>query len=234
MGREVIRNAVDKGVESDQYFLGSSMNNFLVKFNSIDEARRVFDAMAERELICWNLMIDGYVQAHYFNEAFGLFFDMHCLGIRPSQVTMVSIIQAYMETRNLKLGKFVHGCVFGLGMGYYVLVLTSLVDMNGKMGDVESAQSVFVSMPIRNLISWKVMISGFVQNELAQEVVDLFQRLVLSGGGFDSGTGVSLLQSCAPTADLGSGKIIYGCIYRKGRNSICLLQFSICILNVAP
>ena len=162
------------------------------------------------------------------------FFDMHRLGIRPSQVTMASIIQAYMETRNLKLGKFVHGCVFGLGMGYYVLVLTSLVDMNGKMGDVESAQSVFVSMPIRNLISWKVMISGFVQNELAQEVVDLFQRLVLSGGGFDSGTGVSLLQSCAPTADLGSGKIIYGCVYRKGRNSICLLQFSICILNVVP
>ena len=71
-----------------------------------------------------------------------------------------------METRNLKLGKFVHGCAFGLGMGYYVLVLTSLVDMNGKMGDVESAQSVFVSMPIRNLISWKVMISGFVQNGL--------------------------------------------------------------------
>ena len=67
---------------------------------------------------------------------------MHRLGIRPSQVTMASIIQAFMETRNLKLGKFVHGCVFGLGMGYDVLVLTSLVDMNGKMGDVESAQSV--------------------------------------------------------------------------------------------
>ena len=62
------------------------------------------------------------------------FFDMHRLGIRPSQVTMASIIQAYMETRNLKLGKFVHGCVFGLGMGYDVLVLTSLVDMNGKDG----------------------------------------------------------------------------------------------------
>ena len=67
---------------------------------------------------------------------------MHRLGIRPSQVTMASIIQAYMETRNLKLGKSVHGCLFGLGMGYDVLVLTSLVDMNAKMGDVESAQSV--------------------------------------------------------------------------------------------
>ncbi|KAK7849895.1 pentatricopeptide repeat-containing protein [Quercus suber] len=143
--------------------------------------------MAEREVICWNLI--GYKQAHHFNEAFGLFFDMHRLGIRPSQVTKASIIQAYMETRNLKLGKFVHGGVFGLGMGYDVLVLTSLIDMNGKMGDVESAQSVFVSMPITNLISWKVMISGFVQNGLAREAVDLFQRLVLSGGGFDSGTG---------------------------------------------
>ncbi|XP_030957276.1 pentatricopeptide repeat-containing protein At3g12770-like [Quercus lobata] len=226
MGREVIRKAVEKGVESDR-FLGSSMINFLVKFSSIDEARRVFDAMPERDVVCWNSMIGGYVQTHHFNEAFGLFFDMHRLGIRPSQVTMASIIQACIETRNLKLGKCVHGCVFGLGMGYDVLVLTSLVDMYSKMGDVESAQLVFVSMPIRNLVSWNAMISGFVQNGLVREAVGLFQRLVVSGGGFDSGTVVSLLQGCAQTADLDGGKIIHGCIYRKGLNSNLILSTAI-------
>jgi pentatricopeptide repeat protein len=226
MGREVIRRAVEKGVEKDR-FLGSSMISFLVKFGSIDEARRVFDAMPERDVVCWNSMIGGYVQACHFNEAFGLFFDMHHLGIRPSQVTMASLIQACIETRNLKHGKCVHGCVLGLGMGYDVLVLTSLVDMYCKMGDVESAQLVFVSMPTRNLVSWNAMISGFVQNGLVRDAVDLFHRLVLSGCGFDSGTMVSLLQGCAQTADLDGGKVLHGCIYRKGLNSNLILSTAI-------
>ncbi|KAK7849927.1 pentatricopeptide repeat-containing protein [Quercus suber] len=126
-------------------------------------------------------MIGGYMQAHHFNEAFGLFFDMHRLGIRPSQVTIASIIQAYMETRNLKLGKFVHGCVFGLGMGYDVLVLTSLVDMNGKMGDVESAQSVFVSMPDLFKMGWceKLLTSFKVVVGLIPELELAFFKVVL-------------------------------------------------------
>ncbi|KAF3952963.1 hypothetical protein CMV_021545 [Castanea mollissima] len=184
MGGEVIRKAVDKEVESDQYFLGSSMNNFLVKFNSIDEARRVFDAMAERKVICWNLMIGGYVQAHHFNEAFGLFFEMHRLGIRPSQVTMASIIQAYMETRNLKLGKFVHGCVFGLGMGYDVLVLISLVDMNGcgMPGHGHQADGVYKKMIKEGLIkpnqtTFVAVLTACNHSGLVEEGFTLFHRM---------------------------------------------------------
>ncbi|KAG6646445.1 pentatricopeptide repeat-containing protein At3g12770-like [Carya illinoinensis] len=226
MGREVIRRAAEKGLESDP-FLGSSIINFLVKFGSIDEARRVFDAMPERDVVCWNSMIGGCVQACHSNEAFDLFFDMRRLGIRPSPVTMVSLIQACVEARYLKLGECVHGCVLGLGMGGDVLVLTSLVDMYSKMGYVEIARWVFDSMPTRNLVSWNAMMSGFVQNGLVREAVDLFRRLVYSGGGFDSGTMVCLLQGCAQTADLGGGKVLHGCMYRKGLSSDLILSTAI-------
>ncbi|KAG2695331.1 hypothetical protein I3760_07G008900 [Carya illinoinensis] len=226
MGREVIRRAAEKGLESDP-FLGSSIINFLVKFGSIDEARRVFDSMPERDVVCWNSMIGGCVQACQSNEAFDLFFDMRRLGIRPSPVTMVSLIQACVEARYLKLGECVHGCVLGLGMGGDILVFTSLVDMYSKMGYVEIARWVFDSMPTRNLVSWNAMMSGFVQNGLVREAVDLFRRLVYSGGGFDSGTMVCLLKGCAQTADLGGGKVLHGCMYRKGLSSNLILSTAI-------
>lgn len=41
---EVIKRAVDKEIESD-WFLGSSMINFLVRFDKIGDAQRFFDRM---------------------------------------------------------------------------------------------------------------------------------------------------------------------------------------------
>ncbi|XP_031256597.1 pentatricopeptide repeat-containing protein At3g12770-like [Pistacia vera] len=215
MGREIIRLAFDKGINDDR-FLGSSMINFLVKFGDIDEARRVFNGMLEKDVVCWNSMIGGYVKACQYDKALGMFFSMRKCRITPSPVTMVSLIQACGRMRNIEFGKCVHGCVLGLGMGDDVLVLTSLVDMYSKMGEIIHARSIFDGMPTKSLVSWNAIISGYVQNSSVHESFKLFCRLVESGGGFDSGTIVSLLHGCAQIADLESGKILHGCSFRRG------------------
>ncbi|KAL5995975.1 hypothetical protein ACLOJK_026048 [Asimina triloba] len=61
-------------------------------------------------------------------------------GVRPSPVTLAGLTQACTGIGRLDLGKCIHGLLNGLGMGTDVLVLTSLVDMYGKMGDVESSR----------------------------------------------------------------------------------------------
>ncbi|KAF8394520.1 hypothetical protein HHK36_020730 [Tetracentron sinense] len=231
MGMEIVRNAVENGLESDRFF-GSSMINFFVKFNKIDEARRLFDEMPQKDVVCWNSMIGGYVGACDFDKAFDLFFKMWGCGIRPSPITMASLIQACGGIGNLELGKCIHGCVNGLGMGCDILVNTSLVDMYGKMGDTESARRVFDRMVTRNLVSWNAMISGYVQNGLYFESFDLFFRLVSSGGGFDSVTMVSLLQGCAQIASLYTGKVLHGCVLRRGLESNLIVLTAIVDLYV--
>lgn len=215
MGMEVIKKAVDKGVESNG-FLGSSIINFLMKFDKIDEAQRCFDKMPERDVVCWNSMIGGYVQATQFGKAFHMFHDMCNCGIRPSPVTMLSIIQVCIQTGDSKLAKCVHGCIVGLGMSNEVSVLTSLVDMYSNIGDMLSACWLFETMPKRNLVSWNVMISGCIQNGMVHESFAFFDRLVTSDVRFDSGTMVSLIQGCSQTADLKGGKILHCSILRKG------------------
>ncbi|KAM5561463.1 pentatricopeptide repeat-containing protein [Rosa sericea] len=214
-GVEVMKRAVDKGVESNG-FLGSSMINFLMKFGNVDEAQRFFDRMPERDVVCWNSMIGGYVQAGQFGKAFDLFHEMCNCGIRPSSVTMLSMIQVCIKTADFKLAKCVHGSIVGLGMSNEVSVLTSLVDMYSNIGDVLSACWVFETMPKRNLVSWNVMISGCVQNGMVHESFAFFGRLVASGVRFDSGTMVSLIQGCSQTADLKGGKILHCCSLRRG------------------
>ncbi|XP_057502944.1 pentatricopeptide repeat-containing protein At3g12770-like [Actinidia eriantha] len=214
-GMGIIRRAVESGMMRDRFF-GSSMITFLLKFDHVDEAKWVFDGIQNRDVVCWNSMIGGYVQACRFNKAIDLFLEMCGCGIRSTPITMVSLIQACGGIGSFQLGKCIHGCVLGLGMGRDVLVLTSLVDMYSKMGQTQCAYCVFERMPVKSLVSWNAMISGCVQNGLVHESFDLFHKLVNTGDGFDSATIVSLLQGCSQTADLVSGNILHGCILRRG------------------
>ncbi|XP_015868900.3 pentatricopeptide repeat-containing protein At3g12770-like [Ziziphus jujuba] len=215
MGMEVIKSIVCKKMDKEKY-LASLMINFLVKLRKIGDARRVFDMISERDVVCWNSMIGGYVQSGQFDEVFDMFFRMRDSGITPSPITMVSLIQACGRSGDMEIGKCVHGCVLEFGMGEDTFVLSALVDMYSNMGDIGYAHLVFETMPMRNLVSWNTMISGCIQNGLVHESFSLFRRLVTSGCGFDSGTIVSLIQGCALTADMESGKILHGCVIRRG------------------
>ena len=58
------------------------------------------------------------------------------------------------------------------------------------------------------------MISGYVQNYLVLESFDMFHKLVIIGGAFDSGAIISLLQGCVQVADLESGRVLHGYILK--------------------
>ncbi|XP_023546468.1 pentatricopeptide repeat-containing protein At5g39350-like [Cucurbita pepo subsp. pepo] len=214
MGIEVIRLALCKGLAGGR-FLGSSILNFLVKAGDIMNARIFFHEMVEKDVVCWNVMIGGFMQEGLFSEGYKLFLDMLYNRIEPSAVTMTSLVQSCGEMRNLEFGKCIHSYVLGFGMSSDTRVLTSLIDMYCKTGDVVSARWIFDTMPSRNLVSWNVMISGYVQNGFRVETLHLFRMLVTNEGGFDSNTVVSLLQLCSRTADLDGGKIVHGCVYRR-------------------
>ncbi|GMI79555.1 CHLORORESPIRATORY REDUCTION22 [Hibiscus trionum] len=221
-GREVIKRAVDRRVDGDR-FLGSTMISFFMKSGDFNSARRVFNRMVERDVVCWNSMIGGYVKGCYYDLAFDLFLEMILCGVRPTAITMVSLVQACGGMKNLERGKCVHGLVLVFGMGTDVLVLTALIDMYSKMGEHERARLVFDIMPAKNLVSWNVIISGFVQNRLVHESFNLFRELVLTSGSFDSGTIISLLQGCGQLADLKSGKVLHGYIFRRGLDTNLIL-----------
>lgn len=226
VGMELVRMAVRKGFHLHPH-VGSSMINFLVKCGNLNDARMVFDGMPERDVVCWNSIIGGYVQEDLLKEVIQLFVEMISCGIRPSSVTMASVLKACGESGHKKLGMCVHVFVLALGMGDDVFVLTSLVDMYCNVGDTESAFLVFNRMCSRSLISWNAMISGCVQNGMVPESFSLFHKLVQSGDGFDSGTLVSLIRGCSQTSDLENGKVLHACIIRKGLESNLVLSTAI-------
>ncbi|XP_031503748.1 pentatricopeptide repeat-containing protein At3g12770-like [Nymphaea colorata] len=210
-GKKVMDDAFDNGLERDPFF-GSASIGFLVKFGEINDARRLFDNIPERDVVCWNAMIGGHARNGDVEKAVELFLEMQMDGVRPSPVTIASLIQASAIGGNLQLGRLAHGYACVCGMSSDVLVQTCLVDMYGKLKDVECARQVFDRMINRNLVSWNAMISACVQNGIVADAFLLARRLDL---GVDSATLVGLLQGCAEIASLNHGKSLHCCAMRR-------------------
>ncbi|XP_011628638.1 pentatricopeptide repeat-containing protein At3g12770-like [Amborella trichopoda] len=216
-GFSIIRDGIDHGF--DKYgFFGSTIINFFVKFGKIDKARVVFDQILERErdVACWNSMINGYVQVGDLYEAFQLFREMRRTGIKPSPVTITNLVRACTIYQSSKLGSCIHGHVVSNQMCNDVLVMTCTVDMYSKLGEIYTARLVFDRIGNKNLVSWNAMISGYAQNGLAIEALSLFQVMLDANVGFESATLVSLLLACSMISGLNHGKSIHCLIIRRG------------------
>eukprot|EP00253_Pinus_taeda_P020010 PITA_20010 len=87
--------------------------------------------------------------------------------------------------------------------------------MYAKCGSIEFAQRWFDKISNKNVVSWKIMISGYVQNGLAIEALILFRNMVAENVTPNCVTAAIVLQACAHLASLQQGMSIHGYILRR-------------------
>ncbi|WOL08843.1 hypothetical protein Cni_G17596 [Canna indica] len=84
--------AMKIGLDSDD-MVSSALVNVYSKFGFLQEAHYIFDAMDERDVVLWNIMIKGCAQLGRVQEAFLLFSALHRSEIlRPDDNSVRSIL----------------------------------------------------------------------------------------------------------------------------------------------
>ncbi|KAK5783202.1 pentatricopeptide repeat-containing protein At2g42920, chloroplastic [Gossypium arboreum] len=174
----------------------NSMVMGLAKCGEIDESRRLFDKMATRNTVSWNSMISGYVRNGKFLEALELFQEMQGEKVRPSEFTMVSLLNACACLGAIAQGKWVHDYVLSQNFELNVILVTAIIDMYCKCGDVEKALQVFRTYPKGGLSCWNAMILGLATNGCEQEAIRLFSKLEASSFEPDYVSFIGVLMAC--------------------------------------
>ncbi|KAK9292847.1 hypothetical protein L1049_020827 [Liquidambar formosana] len=77
--------------------LATALVDMYGKCGEIRNARALFDSTENRDVMVWTAMIAAYAQANCVNQAFDLFVQMRNIGIRPNEVTMVSLLALCAE-----------------------------------------------------------------------------------------------------------------------------------------
>ncbi|KAL9664259.1 hypothetical protein QQ045_019658 [Rhodiola kirilowii] len=198
-GAQLHSHITKTGCQSEPFVL-TSLISMYCKSSHLFNARQVFDESCElnRLAVCYNAIISGYVSNSGVCDAVMLFDDMRRYRVGYNAVTMLGLIPVCGFPLHLSLGMCIHCCNVKCGLDKDSSVGNCLLTMYVRCGYVEMARRLFDEMgDDKELITWNAMISGYAQNGLASQVLDLYKRMDVEGIHPDAVTYVGVLSSCA-------------------------------------
>ncbi|CAJ1936474.1 unnamed protein product [Sphenostylis stenocarpa] len=183
---------------------------------SIAYTRRLFRSFSDPDSFLFNSLIKASSKFGFSHDTVFFYRRMLHSRIAPSTYTFTSVIKACADISDIRLGAIVHSHVFVSGYVADSFVQAALVTFYAKSCIPHVARKVFDEMPQKSTVAWNSMISGYGQNGLAREAVEVYNMMRESGVQPDSGTFVSVLSACSQLGSLHLGCWLHECIVGSG------------------
>ncbi|KAL2340942.1 hypothetical protein Fmac_008882 [Flemingia macrophylla] len=183
------------------------------KLGLVREAHRVFNGIAEPDLVLWNSLIFGYGGSGLWDVGMQMFRAMRFVGRKPDGYTLAGLLVGVTDSGVLSIGQGLHCLTLKSGLDSDSHVGSLLVSMYSRCKCMASAYGVFFSILNPDLVTWSALIAGYSQSGEFEKVLHLFRKLNMKP---DSVLIASVLASIAQTANVGLGCEVHGYALRHG------------------
>ncbi|KAH7435961.1 hypothetical protein KP509_06G085600 [Ceratopteris richardii] len=165
--------------------LDNAVGNILVDMyascGSLNEALKLFTTMPEKGVIAWNTIIGAYAEHGQGKNALMLYSQMQKSLVKPDKVTYLSILKACVTMGASCLGRMIHHQILEDSLDLDTSIVSSLVDMYAKCGGLQEALILFEELPDKNIISWGILINGYVQQGYHEMVDQCIRHMIQQG-----------------------------------------------------
>lgn len=168
-----------------------------VNAGRIEDARSFFREIPDRNLLTWTVMISGLAQNGFGEEAMKLFNQMRSEGLEPCDYTFAGAITSCAVLGALEHGCQLHAQLICLGHDSSLSAGNALITMYARCGVVEAANSVFLTMPYVDSVSWNAMIAALAQHGQGVQAIELFEEMLKEGIEPDRITFLTVLSACS-------------------------------------
>ncbi|KAL3523168.1 hypothetical protein ACH5RR_016002 [Cinchona calisaya] len=179
-GKQTHQKVILHGLQHNP-FMSTKLVQMYADCNEIEIARQLFDKMFQPNVFAWTAIISFYSRNGIFRKCIYAYKEMKLLGVLPDNYVLPKVLKASTVSMDLEVGIQLHADVVVCGMGCNVQVCNALIDMYCKCGEVGFGRLVFDEMVGRDLLTWNMMISGFVHNEFAELAVEMLRFMRLEG-----------------------------------------------------
>ncbi|KAA8530387.1 hypothetical protein F0562_005096 [Nyssa sinensis] len=177
------------------------------KRGEMQSARELFDEVPKRDVVTWNAMIAGYVLCGSHKQAVEMFEEMKCVGERPDEVTMLSLLSACSDSGALDVGEKIHCALLEICSGHLSIVLGNvIIDMYAKCGSIEKALEVFRGMREKDESTWNSIIGGLAFHGHSEEAICLFKEMRRMKIRPNEITFVGVLVACSHAGKVKEGR----------------------------
>lgn len=184
----------------------NAMISAYARVGDLTSARELFDKMPEKNVVSWNSMIAGYAQNGQSAMAIELFKDMTATeGLKPDEVTMVSVFSACGHLGALKLGNWVVNILNENHINLSISGYNSMIFMYSRCGSMEDAKRIFQGMVTRDVVSYNTLIAGFAAHGHGKEAIEIISKMKEEGIEPDRVTYIGVLTACSHAGLLEEG-----------------------------
>ncbi|KAF8403820.1 hypothetical protein HHK36_011926 [Tetracentron sinense] len=160
--------------------IGNALLTMYARCGSMSSAEKVFRRLLRRDIISWNALIAGYGMHGRGEDALLAFSQMQEDGLRPTDVTFVSVLSACSHSGFIEKGwQLFYSMAQDYSIAPEVVHYACMVDLLGRGGHLDEAINFINSMPIEPDASvWRAMLSAcrvYSEIKLARVV---FEKLV--------------------------------------------------------
>ncbi|XP_058760416.1 pentatricopeptide repeat-containing protein At4g33170-like [Vicia villosa] len=208
LGRQVHTCALKTGVVLDS-FVSTALIDVYSRSGKMEEAELLFHNRDGFDLASWNAMMHGYIVSDNYHEALRLFGLMHACGEKADQITLANAAKASGCLVGLQQGKQIHAVVIKMRFDLDLFVISGILDMYLKCGDMESARKIFSEIPSPDDVAWTTMISGCVENGQEEYALFTYHQMRLAGTQPDEYTFATLVKACSLLTALEQGRQIH-------------------------
>ncbi|XP_015891506.3 pentatricopeptide repeat-containing protein At3g63370, chloroplastic [Ziziphus jujuba] len=218
-GTEIHGLAIKYGFDS-VVFVANSLVSMYAKCDDFIGARKLFDGITEMDdTVSWNSMISAYSANGQSTEALSLFREMQKVNLTVDAYTFVSALHACEDSLFGKLGKEIHAAVLKSSHCFDTYVGNALIAMYVRCGKMVDAARIFEDLERKDNVSWNTMLSGFVQNGLYNETLQLFYDMQHDGQKPDQVSVLNIIAASGRSGNLSYGKEVHAYAIKLGLDS---------------
>ncbi|VVA96914.1 unnamed protein product [Arabis nemorensis] len=217
---EWIVKLMDEIEMSKNSFVCATLVNLYAKRGKMEKARSVFDSMAEKDIVTWSTMIQGYASNSFPKEGVELFHQMLQENLKPDQYSIVGFLSSCASLGALDLGEWGSSLIDRNEFLTNLVMGTALIDMYAKCGAMARGFQVFKEMKERDRVLMNAAITGLAKNghvKLSFAVFGQTEKLGISPDGY---TFLGLLCGCVHAGLIEDGLrmfIAISCVYALKR-----------------
>ncbi|XP_052109858.1 pentatricopeptide repeat-containing protein At1g26900, mitochondrial [Arachis duranensis] len=160
-------------------------------------AHRVFDGVAQKDVILWNCLIGKYARSGLLGEAVKLLQQMSLEGFKPNSSTLVGLLSGCPASGSVQVVRYVTSFMVEEKLEVDAVLGTALVNAYAKCGFLDEATDIFERMKGKDMKTWTAMISGHGIHGQPTNAVKLFNRMENEGFRPNEVTFLAVLSACS-------------------------------------
>lgn len=127
-------------------------------------------------------------------------------GSRPDNYTYPPLLKLCSGLELENMGRIILGHVIMLGFDQDLFVHNAVINLLVSQGELGDARRMFDESPVRDMVSWNTLITGYVRIAQTEDALILYQKMVANGVGPDEVTMIAMISLCAQVKDLSLGR----------------------------